>query len=138
MKGTHSLLRVIPYICCKNLARSCSTYCSLRMNLSSDEDDDLEPVAFSKFSCGNAVRFCQRLPGACLQFGDTDSTLPLKLVQQIRLSRAHLPREKFFLRGTQTTSNHRFAFSKYRIYKGYKYISYCTTIWRVPTVCIMR
>ena len=50
-------------------------------------------------SRAETLRLCQRLEGACLQFRNTDPTLPLELLKQIRLFRAHLRRDEL-LHGT--------------------------------------
>jgi hypothetical protein len=63
-----------------------------------DEDSQAEP----EVSRVEALGLCQRLEGACLRFGNADPTLPLELLKQIRLFRAHLRRDEL-LHGTQTT-----------------------------------
>jgi hypothetical protein len=68
------------------------------IEVDSEEEDDPQP----EVSRMEMLALCQRLEGSCLQFGNADSTVPLDLVKQIRLFRAHLRREEL-LHGTQTT-----------------------------------
>jgi hypothetical protein len=67
----------------------------------SDDEEDLdsaEPV----ISRSETLALCQQLQGACLQFGNVDSLLPLELLKQIHLFHAQL-RHNELLHGTQTT-----------------------------------
>ncbi|KAG1729323.1 uncharacterized protein EDB91DRAFT_1159667 [Suillus paluster] len=70
------------------------------IEVESDEDEDTQ--AEPEFSRAETLGLCQQLEGACLQFGNADPTLPLELLKQIRLFRAHLRRDEL-LHGTQTT-----------------------------------
>ena len=70
------------------------------IEVESDEDEDTQ--AEPELSRTETLGLCQRLEGACLQFGNADPTLPLELLKQICLFRAHLQRDKL-LHGTQTT-----------------------------------
>jgi hypothetical protein len=56
------------------------------IEVESDEDEDAEAVV----SRTEMLVLCQRLEGSCLQFGNSDSTLPLKFIKQIRHFRAYL------------------------------------------------
>jgi hypothetical protein len=68
------------------------------IEIESDEEEDPEP----EVSRAETLALCQRLEGACLQFGNADSPLPLELLKQIRLFRAQLRRDEQ-LHGKQTT-----------------------------------
>ena len=62
----------------------------------------MKRVLNQSVSRAETLLLCQRLEGACLQFGNGDSTLPLEYLKQIHLFRAHLRRDEL-LHGTQTT-----------------------------------
>jgi hypothetical protein len=68
------------------------------IKLDSDEEEDPEP----KVSRAETLALCRRLEGACLQFGNADSPLPLDLLKQICLFPAHLRRNELLHR-KQTT-----------------------------------
>ncbi|KAG1723733.1 uncharacterized protein EDB91DRAFT_1087726 [Suillus paluster] len=68
------------------------------IEVESNEEEDAKP----EVSRAETLALCQRLEGACLQFGNADSTLPLELLKQIRLFRAELRHEEL-LHSTQTT-----------------------------------
>jgi hypothetical protein len=70
------------------------------IGVDSEEEDDPQPEVSRTEML--ALSLCQRLEGSCLQFGNIDSTVPLDLVKQIHLFRAHLRCEEL-LHGTQTT-----------------------------------
>jgi len=68
------------------------------IEIESDEEEGAEP----EVSRTETLELCRRLEGACLQFGNVDSSLPLDLLKQLRLFRAHLRRDEL-LHGKQTT-----------------------------------
>ncbi|KAJ8592699.1 hypothetical protein M405DRAFT_27315 [Rhizopogon salebrosus TDB-379] len=70
------------------------------IEVDSEEEDDPQPEVSRTEML--ALSPCQRLEGSCLQFGNADSTVPLDLVKQIHLFRAHLRCEELLHR-TQTT-----------------------------------
>ena len=70
------------------------------IEVESDKDEDTQ--AEPELSRTETLGLCQWLEGACLQFGNADPTLPLELLKQIRLFRAHLRRDEL-LHGMQTT-----------------------------------
>jgi hypothetical protein len=70
------------------------------IEVETDEDEGPEPEVM--VSRAETLALCQQLEGACLQFGNADSTLPLEFVRHIRFFRAYLRYEEL-LPGTQTT-----------------------------------
>ena len=75
-----------------------------------ESGEELQGCSTGGFSCGNTcIVSVARWQGACLQFGNADSSLPLDLLKQICLFRAHLRRDELLHR-KQTTIDVNFGF----------------------------
>ena len=84
-------------------------------------------------SRAETLRLCQRLEGACLQFRffrNTDPTLPLELLKQIRLFRAHLRRDEL-LHGRQTTIDSYFVSPLGIWAESHYYVTICHDMWHM-------